>query len=345
MRSRPVWWPGELGCCKSRTCIDVCVPHGNKRNTDPTKNSSLFCVAPSRLTTAAAALTIASIELSFPIIRSVRGWSPDFSNITAPFSSFASPSPPSDGVCPRRPSARPPVAQLSQRYETPYICPRRSRIDRKPIHGLARASHLTAEGAKNRATPLGNGEQKKSGPRCGESIHPFPVLCCSPANQARWSRPVPVLEPAGAAGKDREDCVRAGTVCNLTIRACVFPRTKRLASARQAEPPQICFCPPRAGMIPAGRARTSFAEHACPLPFRCRVCIASGVGWEPAQLRYGCSCGISAMGFLQMMAIASAFRISLVGGIEKRGMGWQQQGRVEKEGRGRFPGHSLTAMT
>jgi len=188
---------------------------------------------------------------------------------------------------------------------------------------------------------------KKSGPRCGESIHhPFPVLCCSPANQARWSRPVPVLEPAGAAGKDREDCVRAGTVCNLTIRACVFPRTKRLASARQAEPPQICFCPPRAGMIPAGRARTSFAEHACPLtPLRCRVCIASGVGWEPAQLRYGCSCGISAMGFLQMMAIASAFRISLVGGIEKRGMGWQQQGRVDKEGRGRFPGHSLTAMT
>jgi hypothetical protein len=51
------------------------------------------------------------------------------------------------------------------------------------------------------------------------------------------------------------------------------------------------------------------------------------------------------MGFLQMMAIASAFRISLVGGIEKRGMGWQQQGRVDKEGRGRFPGHSLTAMT
>ena len=97
--------------------------------------------------------------------------------------------------------------------------------------------------------------------------------------------------------------------------------------------------PCRAGTHQLRRARVP--TH----PLRCRVCIASGVGWEPAQLRYGCSCGISAMGFLQMMAIASAFRISLVGGIEKRGMGWQQQGRVDKEGRGRFPGHSLTAMT
>ena len=189
MRSRPVWWPGELGCCKSRTCIDVCVPHGNKRNTDPTKNSSLFCVAPSRLTAAAAAaLTIASIELSFPIIRSVRGWSPDFSNITAPFSSFASPSPPSDGVCSRRPSARPPVVQLSQRYETPYICPRRSRIDRKPIHGLARASHLTAEGAKNRATPLGDGEQKSQGLAVANRFTTLFLCCAAPRRIRRAGR-------------------------------------------------------------------------------------------------------------------------------------------------------------